>query len=288
MNCCATTNVNGGLSMAEHSSIRLLLSDMDGTLLQPDHSLSPATVAAIGRLREAGIAFTLASSRPPRAMREVIGQLQLDLPTAAFNGGTLVNPDGSVLAAHHIDPKAVRLCLEAFAGHDVAVWVFADGQWLLRDLDGDYVGHERSALGYEPVQVDSFTPYLERVDKIVASSRDFAGLKALESQMAAQLDGLALAARSQDYYLDITALQANKGEALRALAEHLGLELAQTAAIGDGHNDVAMFNVAGLSIAMGQARPEVRSQADRVTGSNKEEGVVQAIDNYLLPREVKD
>ncbi|GAB7529301.1 Cof-type HAD-IIB family hydrolase [Pseudomonas sp. 3A(2025)] len=274
--------------MAEPSTIRLLLSDMDGTLLQPDHSLSPATVAAIGRLREAGIAFTLASSRPPRAMRQVVEQLQLDLPTAGFNGGTLVNPDGSVLVAHHIDPQAVRLCLEAFAGHDVAVWVFADGQWLLRDLEGDYVEHERSALGYDPVQVDSFTPYMDRVDKIVASSRDFAGLKALEDQMAAQLDGLALAARSQDYYLDITALQANKGDALRALANHLGIELAQTAAIGDGHNDVAMFRVAGLSIAMGQARPDVRSEADRVTASNQQDGVAQAIDRYLLPREVKD
>ncbi len=271
--------------MADHTPIRLLLSDMDGTLLQPDHSLSDATVAAVGQLREAGIAFTLASSRPPRAMREVIERLQLDLPTAGFNGGTLVNPDGSLLVAHHIDPEAVRLCLDTFAGHAVDVWVFADDQWLLRDLEGAYVGHERSALGYEPVRVDSFTPYLDRVDKIVASSRDFAGLKVLESQMAARLEGRALAARSQDYYLDITALQANKGAALRALAEHLGIDMAQTAAIGDGHNDVAMFRVAGLSIAMGQARPEVRSQADRVTGSNTEEGVAQAILRDLLQRE---
>ena len=268
---------------ATQPSIRLLLSDLDGTLLQPDHRPSAATVAAVGRLRDAGIAFSVASSRPPRAMREVVEMLGIDVPYAGFNGGTLIGANGQVLEAHHIEVDAVRTCLQAFARADVDVWVFADDQWLLRDLNGAYVGHERSALGYEPVQVDSFEPFLQRIDKIVASSPDFALLKTLEHELGEQLQGRALAARSQDYYLDITALQANKGQALQSLARHVGVNIEQTAAIGDGHNDVAMFRVAGLSIAMGQAQEDVRIQADRVTGSNTEEGVVQAIERYLLP-----
>ncbi|BAP45078.1 Cof-type HAD-IIB family hydrolase [Pseudomonas sp. LJDD11] len=264
-------------------AIRLLLSDLDGTLLQPDHRPSAATIAAIGRLRQAEIAFSVASSRPPRAMREIVEMLGIDVPYAGFNGGTLIGTDGRVLAAHHIDPDAVRTCLQVFAGACVDVWVFADDQWLLRDLNGSYVGHERSALGYDPVPVDSFEPFLPRIDKMVASSADFELLKALEHQLGELLQGQALAARSQDYYLDITAIQANKGQALQSLAAHIGVNIEQTAAIGDGHNDVAMFRVAGLSIAMGQAQEDVRIQADRVTGSNTEEGVVQAIDRYLLP-----
>lgn len=265
------------------SSIRLLLSDLDGTLLQADHRPSAATLAAVGRLRDAGITFSVASSRPPRAMRGIVESLGIDVPYAGFNGGTLIGTDGAVLAAHHIDPEAAWICLQAFAKANVDVWVFADDQWLLSDLNGKYVEHERSALGYDPVRVDSFEPFMPRIDKIVASSADFSLLAGLERELGDLLQGQALAARSQDYYLDITAVQANKGQALQALAAHIGVNLEQTAAIGDGHNDVAMFRVAGLSIAMGQAQEDVRIQADRVTGSNTDEGVVQAIDRYLLP-----
>ncbi|MET0126489.1 MAG: HAD hydrolase family protein, partial [Pseudomonas caspiana] len=96
--------------------------------------------------------------------------------------------------------------------------------------------------------------------------------------------GKAHAARSQLYYLDVTALDANKGHALITLASQLGVDMAHTAAIGDGGNDVAMFHKAGFSIAMGQAEESVRSQADVVTGSNLQDGVASAIERYMLPR----
>ncbi|KPY80851.1 Cof-type HAD-IIB family hydrolase [Pseudomonas syringae pv. tagetis] len=263
--------------------VQLLLSDIDGTLLRRDHSLSQANIDAIRHLREAGIHFTLASSRPPRAMRQLIDALQVDLPTVAFNGGTITHADGSLLVAHRIDQQAVRVCLELFTGQDVAIWVFADDQWLLLDPDGDYVDHERDALGYDYVQVESFESYLDRVDKIVAASADFELLKTLEVQLNPMIEGLALAARSQKYYLDVTALEANKGAALVALAQYLKIELPRTAVIGDGGNDVAMFHKAGLSIAMGQGEQTVKGQADHVTDSNEQDGVAVAIRRYILP-----
>ncbi|MDC3739496.1 HAD family hydrolase [Pseudomonas syringae pv. syringae] len=262
--------------------VQFLLSDIDGTLLRRDHSLSQANIDAIKRLRTADVHFTLASSRPPRAMRQVIEALDVDLPTVAFNGGTITHPDGSLLVAHRIDPRAVRICLELFAGQNVAIWVFADDQWLLIDPDADYVDHELDALGYDYVQVESFEPYLDRVDKIVAASGDFELLKTLEARLNPQIEGLALAARSQKYYLDVTALEANKGSALVALADYLGVDLSRTAAIGDGGNDVAMFHKAGLSIAMGQGEQTVKGQADHVTDSNEQDGVANAIERYIL------
>jgi Cof subfamily protein (haloacid dehalogenase superfamily) len=277
---------NGGISMSELQlpQIRFVLSDIDGTLLRPDHSLSQANIDAVVRLREAGIQFTVASSRPPRAMRQQIEALGVDLPTAGFNGANIVAPDGRVLFAYRIDAAAARTSIELFARYAVAVWVFADDQWLLIDPDGAYVEHERNTLGYEPVQVGSFEPWLDRVDKIVAASTDFELLKQLEAQLNPLIAGKAHAARSQLYYLDVTALDANKGQALITLAEQLGVDMAHTAAIGDGGNDVAMFREAGLSIAMGQAEDNVRSQADHITGSNLEDGVASAIERYILPR----
>lgn len=264
--------------------IQFMLSDIDGTLLRRDHSLSEANIEAIGRLREAGIRFSVASSRPPKAMRQQIEALGIDLPTVAFNGANIINPDGSLLKAHRIESRAARTTLELFAQHPVAAWVFADDQWLLLDPEGDYVAHERDTLGYDFVQVDSFEPYLDRIDKIVAASKDFALLRTLEAQLNPLIGDTAHAARSQLYYLDVTAMDANKGTALITLAEALGVPLAQTAAIGDAGNDVAMFLKAGMSIAMGQAEADVKQHATHVTDSNEEDGVATAIERYVLPR----
>jgi Cof subfamily protein (haloacid dehalogenase superfamily) len=264
--------------------IQFMLSDIDGTLLHPDHSLSQANIDAVRRLQEAGIYFSVASSRPPRAMRQQIEALGIKLPTVAFNGANIINPDGSLLKAHRIDAAAARISLELFAAESVSVWVFADDQWLLLDPTGDYVEHERNTLGYGFVQVDSFAPYLDRIDKIVAASKDFELLKRLEARLNPLIDTYALAARSQSYYLDVTALDANKGTALATLAETLGVPLAQTAAIGDAGNDVAMFLRAGLSIAMGQAEVGVKTHANYVTDSNTEDGLAKAIERYILPR----
>ena len=89
-------------------------------------------------------------------------------------------------------------------------------------------------------------------------------------------------ARSQPYYLDITHPLANKGAALSEIAKLLGVPLAEIAVIGDGGNDVAMFERSGLSIAMGNASPEVQHAADLVTDSNAEEGLANAIKRFIL------
>ncbi|MDY1045931.1 Cof-type HAD-IIB family hydrolase [Pseudomonas coleopterorum] len=272
------------MSASSNHLIQLVLSDMDGTLLMPDHSLSPAVVEAVAQLRAAGVKFTLASSRPPRAMRQQIEALGIDLPTAAFNGGVLINADGSELQSHWVDREAVDICLALFAEHALDVWVFADDQWLARNRQAEYFPKELHALGYEPLIVEDFTPYLDRVHKMVATSGNFQLLVDLEQQLQAPLHGKAIAARSQRYYLDITAVLANKGEALATLAERLGIELANTAVLGDGGNDVAMFKRAGFSVAMGQGEQVVREQADAVTASNAEDGVAQAIHELILPR----
>ncbi|WP_287811865.1 Cof-type HAD-IIB family hydrolase [Pseudomonas sp.] len=264
--------------------IRLVLSDMDGTLLLPDHSIGPRVLDAVGQLREAGVAFSLASARPPRAMLDIVRTLGIDVPFAAFNGGTLARPDGSVLERHSVDRRAVDTSLALFARHPVAIWLFADDQWLLTSPDAQFLQKEIDALGYGYVQVEDFTPYLDRVDKIVATCGDFELLARLEHELGGLIEGQALAARSQSYYLDVTALLANKGDALASLAGHLDIPLDQTAVLGDGGNDVAMFKRAGLSVAMGQADDAVKAHADHVTASNREQGVADAIRDLILPR----
>lgn len=264
-------------------AVRLLVSDVDGTLVLPDKSVSPATVQAVQRLRAAGIAFTLVSSRPPRGMLPLVRELGIDVATAAFNGGAIVDAAGKVVESHPMSSRDAATTLAMMESRDVETWVFADGLWLLKDPHGPYVPLERMTLGYDCTVVDSFEPYLERIEKIVAASADGAGLTQLEHDLNPRLAPTAHAVRSQPYYLDVNHTRANKGDAVAALARHIGVPLEHTAAIGDGANDVPMFERAGLSIAMGQADAAVRGAAMRVTGSNADDGLAAAVDRYLLP-----
>lgn len=271
------------MSGATVPPIRFVLSDIDGTLLGPDHSLNPRTLQTVRALREAGVLFSLASGRPPRAMLQLVEAFGIDVPVAGFNGGTLINPDGTVLLAHYLPAEAALVTLALLSPEaDVEVWLFADGEWLRRDPPGPMVGREADGLGYGPRVVESFEPYLDRVDKIVGASTNTQLLMELEARLQPKVQGLAEVSRSQPVYLDVTAVHANKGEALKTLAAHLGVPLEQTAVIGDGGNDPAMFAVAGLSIAMGQAEDAVKRQADVITGSNTEEGAAEAIERFIL------
>ncbi|UMZ09221.1 HAD family phosphatase [Pseudomonas sp. MPFS] len=273
------------MNSAAHYPIALVLSDMDGTLLRPDHSFSPRTLAAVQALHEAGIGFSLASGRPPRAMRQQIETLGVELPCAGFNGGSIVHPDGRYLARHHVPVAAAVTALLLFAPYaEVETWVFADNQWLVRDPHGPLLPLEQQALGYAPQVVDSFEDYLHCIDKVVAASSDWRLLVELEARLQQQTAGQAQVSRSQPRFLDVTAVQADKGQALETLAQYLGVPLERTAALGDGGNDPAMFQRAGLSIAMGQAEDQVKRQADVITGSNLEDGAAEAIERYILQR----
>ena len=144
------------MSDAAIHPIRFVLSDVDGTLLHPDHRLSQRTLDAVRALRAAGVFFSLASGRPPKAMLHLVEAFGIDIPVAGFNGGTLINPDGSVLVAHHLPAEAALVTLALFSVEsDVEVWVFADGDWLRRDPPGPMVQREADGLGYGPVVATS-------------------------------------------------------------------------------------------------------------------------------------
>jgi Cof subfamily protein (haloacid dehalogenase superfamily) len=262
----------------------LFVSDIDGTLVTPDKQLTAATVQAVADLKAAGVPFSVVSSRPPRGMREMVEALDLELPFAAFNGGAIVEASGTLVRAHRLDPAAAAAALDLIERSGVLPWVFADDAWLLKDPHGPEVERERTTVGFEPTVVASFDPVVGRVEKIVAPSGDAELLDRVEAALRARLGAGANIERSQAYYVDVTHPLANKGEAVRAIAAHAGADLARTIVIGDMTNDVAMFRVAGFSIAMGQAPEAVKAAARAVTASNTEDGFAEAVRALVLPR----
>ena len=262
--------------------IALVISDVDGTLVTDDKRLTDASIRAVRALHARGIGFTVISSRPPFGLRMLIEPLALKLPLGAFNGGATVEPDLRVIEQHPVPEPAARRSLEVLGAFGIDAWLFTPGEWLVRNPDGDYVEHERKTIHTEPTLVASFDPHLSRASKIVGASKDFARLDECEPEMRSALSGQASVARSQAYYLDVTPPGVDKGTFVAWMARRLNIPAEAIAVLGDMENDIAMFEKAGLSIAMGNASPEVKRRAHKLTASNAQDGFAQAIERYIL------
>ena len=270
------------LSRFPAAKISAVVSDVDGTLVTDDKRLTAGTQAAVAELHARGIIFTIISSRPPRGLRMLVDQLDIPTPIGCFNGAVIARPDLSVITAHLLSPQAARCAVDMLNAAGAQSWVFAGRDWLVRDSEGPYVGLEERTVGFGPTIVEDFGPALDVAAKIVGVSADFESLAQCERDVRAALADQASVARSQPYYLDITSPLANKGVALSELANLLAIPLAEIAVVGDGGNDVAMFERSGLSIAMGNAGLPVRLAADFVTDSNRDEGFANAVERFIL------
>ena len=267
--------------------IALVVSDVDGTLLTKDKTLTEGTKRAVRRVEESGVGFTITSSRPTIGMRFLIEPLQITLPVGAFNGSSIVDAQLNPIEQHLIPASAVQRSIDILDEFGVDVWLFTNEQWLARSGDGAYVPLEKRAIKTDPTIVPDFTPYLSSACKLVGAWADATLLQRCEAAMQKELGAQATAVRSQSYYLDVTPPGCDKGTFVQAMAKRLGVSTGAVATIGDMQNDLAMFRTSGISIAMGNATDDVKKLATHVTTSNADEGFAGAIDVILKHNEVK-
>jgi hypothetical protein len=273
------------VSLPVGAPVKLLLADVDGTLVTGAKVLTEGACRAVARLRAAGIELAITSGRPPRGMAMLVEPLGLTTPIAAFNGGVFVKPDLTTVLERRTLPLAVaREALDFLLHAGLDVWVYRDADWFLRAREAPHVAHEQATVQFEPVVIGDLRAVLDGAVKIVGASNDHALVARTEKELRNRVAGHASAARSQPYYLDVTHPDANKGMVVGFDARALGVPPAQIATIGDMPNDVLMFAVGGVSIAMGNASPDVQRCARYVTTSNEEEGFAHAVDAFVLAR----
>jgi Cof subfamily protein (haloacid dehalogenase superfamily) len=267
---------------SETPRMGLVIADVDGTLVTPRKVLSEGSRRAVERLHEAGIAFAITSSRPPRGMRMLIEPLRISTPMAGFNGGQFVKPDLSIISREILSADVVESAIRLIESHGLDVWVFCGSDWFVRNLHGPHIDTEEMTVQFSPSLVGNFDNVLDDVAKVVGVSFDHEAVARCEADACKELGDRVSATRSQSYYLDVTHPNANKGMAVRWLSEYHNVPADEIATIGDGLNDVLMFASSGLSIAMGNASPEVQRAARFVTTSNEEEGFANAVERYIL------
>jgi Cof subfamily protein (haloacid dehalogenase superfamily) len=263
--------------------IRMVIADVDGTLVTQEKVLTKRAAQAVLSLHEAGIQFSVTSGRPPRGMAMLLDPLRLTQPLAAFNGGVLIKPDLKTVVDQKFLPAGVpEKVIEAIENHGLDVWVYTDTEWFVRDPNAAHVAREQWTVKFPPTVVKTFAGLLGRVAKIVGVSDDLERVAKCEKDVQQAGGTHVSAARSQPYYLDVTHPQANKGEVVLSISRLLNIPAAEIATLGDMPNDVLMFKKSGVSIAMGNASPEVQASATYVTTSNEEEGFANAIDKFVL------
>jgi Cof subfamily protein (haloacid dehalogenase superfamily) len=261
--------------------IKLVVSDVDGTLVTHDKRLTDAAKAAVEKLRAIGIGFTIVSSRPTLGMEFLIKPLALALPFGSFNGSSIVDPQLRPIEQHLIPAETAGRAIELLDQFGVDIWLFTNEQWLIRDPNGGYVGHEQRAIKHDPTIVGSFATHLDQACKIVGASPDPQLLAHCEAAMQQAVGKDATAVRSQTYYLDITPPGHDKGTFVAAMAARLGVSLDDVVTIGDMQNDLPMFARSGISFAMDNAADEIKRRATHVTASNEEDGFAKAMDVIL-------
>ena len=264
------------------SPIRLLLADVDGTLVTEDKILTERAKAAVAKLGEAGILFAITSGRPPRGMAMLVEPLRLTTPIAAFNGGLFARPDLTVISQKVIPTELVEPVVALLSAAGLDVWLYRGAEWLVRDPKAAHVDREAWTVQFPPTVVASFDGITTDIAKIVGVSDDHDLVEKTEADSQKQFGDRVSAHRSQPYYLDVTNPEANKGAVVDYLCDTYSMPHEAVATIGDGVNDVLMFKNSGLSIAMGNADDGVKREADRVTASYEDEGFAKAVEEFIL------
>jgi Cof subfamily protein (haloacid dehalogenase superfamily) len=277
--------------------IRLVVTDIDGTLLDPAGRISEEALAMLQRVASGGATVCLATSRRWTGAHPVAELLGLECPLILYDGAiTRQYSSGEVIASHPLDREAAREATAALAARGlrpIAQYSGSGGECMrtvAAELETDYAARfvERFQLQIQIGPLEELTRGQDTLLRVVAFAPH-----GLLSEIADSFHDRRLGTQLLEMggyetaELTFFAPGVSKGASLLTLAQRLGISIAETFAIGDGLNDISMLKVAGTSVAMAGAPAVVCAAAQFVTSSNDEEGFARALAIHVLPRIVQ-
>lgn len=261
--------------------MRVLAVDVDGTLLDSSHALRADVRDALGLLSLSGIAVVLATARGPMALNDVVHKLSFAPLLICFSGAWIGKWDAesstviSVRFDKRIAASAARSILATALAHRIEPSVFTPETWRVRTMTSEILAESR-IVNIHPLIAPDLLGADEEPSKIMLIT-DAGGPAKMLRTIANSVQSFSTATFSKPNYLEIIAPGVNKAKAVAEVAQTLGVDLSQVAAIGDGENDVEMLKEVGLGIAMGNACDDAKAVAGWLTGTNDEGGVAQAV-----------
>lgn len=265
-------------------AIRLIALDLDDTLLDSDLQISPDSRQAIEQVRQRGIIVTIATGRMYLSARPYALQLGLATPLITYEGAWVKNSQSEeILYAKPVPHPEAREVMQFFRDRGVHFHSYYDDQLVMESLTREGQAYARLA----GVEIHLMKDLIAGLDgheamKIMAIANHEPTLLDIEQSLLARYGDRLHITRSKPHFLEVMHPEADKAKALQVIARHYGLERREVMAVGDSYNDLEMIAWAGVGVAMGNAVPEVKAQADWVTGSNDEEGVAQVLRRLIL------
>lgn len=283
----ASTILNDMDMQRRHGPVRLVAIDMDGTLLNPAHQLTPRVKQAIAAARAQGVRIVLASGRPVSGLAPFLAELGLEGEQdycIACNGALVQNiGTGQRVVEFPLSFDDFLFCervarelgihFQALDGRrmytpnqDISIYTVADSHL------------SQVPLSYR--QVEDMDPAMQFIKLMMVDAPEV--LDAAIACLPAALTDRFAVLKSAPFFLEVFDHRAGKGPGLQRLAEHLGVDRAEVMALGDQENDLTMLQFAGTSVAMGNAIAAVKQAARFETASNAEDGVALAIERFVL------
>ncbi len=267
---------------------KMIALDMDGTTLNPDHIISERNKNAILAAKKNGAIVVLSSGREPKSMIAFAKALEIDGLISCMNGSIVYDVrTGETLLNKTMDGSDVYEIVEHIKSNNISPVLFS-GNEIYVETDEDFFTNLMNKFTTHPAEVvgnlEMFlheTGLSTEIHKLGAM-QEFDILKVFRKDMNEQMGDRLNILFSLPFNLEIFRRDVTKGSALKFIADYYKVKQEQIIAVGDGENDIGMLLYAGKGIAMGNAMESVYEYADEVTGSNKDDGVAQVIEKYLL------
>jgi Cof subfamily protein (haloacid dehalogenase superfamily) len=267
---------------------KLLVIDIDGTLIDRYGDVSAQNLEALALARHAGVQVSLSTGRSLRSCLGIIEKLSLGSYHIFFDGALVSGPDlAGEIYTRLISPPVVRQMIDFSRRHGLTLDLYSATHYFAEHETWSTEAH-RKFFGIEPTLGD-FNQLNERERIIkgglaITNPEEEAALEAFIKYFAGRLhvSRVKVPTFPDVTFINIVAPGTSKGIALEALAAHLGIPLDEVAAVGDGQNDISLLDTAGLAIAMGNAHEELKKIADHITLSVEEHGLAAAIKKFLV------
>lgn len=266
---------------------KLLVLDVDGTLLNNAREISNRTLAALLKVQQMGVRIVLASGRPTYGLMPLAKTLELGNYGGfilSYNGCQIIKAqNGEILFERRINPEMLPYLEKKARKNNFAIFTYHDDIIITDTPENEYIISEAVLNNQKIIKEDEFSTAVDFPPcKCMLVSNDEEALIVLEDHWRRQLNGTLDVFRSQPYFLEVVPCGIDKANTLGALMEKLNIKREEVIAIGDGVCDVTMLQLAGMGIAMGHSQDSVKVCADYVTASNEEDGVAQAVEKMIL------
>lgn len=266
---------------------KLLVLDVDGTLLNDEREISKRTLAALLKVQQMGVRIVLASGRPTYGLMPLAKTLELGNYRGfvlSYNGCQIIKAqNGEILFERRINPEMLPYLEKKARKNGFAIFTYHDDTLITDSPDNEYIKNEALLNNLKIIREDEFSTAIDFAPcKCMLVSDKEKALIGLEQHWEKRLAGTLDAFRSEPYFLEVVPCGVNKANTLGALLEHLGVTREEVIAVGDGVCDVTMLQLAGMGVAMGHSQDSVKVCADYVTASNEEDGVALAVEKLIL------